>query len=166
MQRATTGPGPRSVPCFCSAILVGTGRALLSPVSQVSLQAYKKLFNQTIERTERNNDVAKRIESLIAAITLQSYIGICRGLFESHKLLYAFLMAVEILRHKQVSRGAVPGDATARHVALHALDQCTPTPAPTAGREGRWHDGPGLRSLQPPAGAGPRRFGGQGPGGR
>lgn len=30
-------------------------------------------------------------------------LAICRGLFESDKLLYAFLMAIQILRHKQVS---------------------------------------------------------------
>lgn len=47
---------------------------------QVSLQAYKKLFNQTMERTERSNDVAQRIELLIGSITLASYVVPAAGL--------------------------------------------------------------------------------------
>jgi len=76
----------------------------LDHMYQVSLQAYKKVFNQTMERTDRADDVHRRIEMLISAITLTSYVSICRGLFEKDKLLYAFLLAVEILRHKQVIR--------------------------------------------------------------
>mmetsp|Transcript_46773 Transcript_46773/g.83798 ORF Transcript_46773/g.83798 Transcript_46773/m.83798 type:complete len:4084 (-) Transcript_46773:846-13097(-) len=78
----------------------------LEHMYQVSLQAYKKVFNQTMERTDKNDDVGLRIEALIVSITMASYVVICRGLFERDKLLYAFLMAIEILKHKQVVQDA------------------------------------------------------------
>ena len=71
----------------------------LQHMYQLSLQFYKKLFNTTIERTQKSDDVEERIKLLIAAITLDSYVVICRGLFEADKLLYAFLMAVELEKY-------------------------------------------------------------------
>eukprot|EP00667_Euglena_gracilis_P000017 EG_transcript_17 len=71
----------------------------LEHMYQLSLQFYKTLFNRTLTSTPPSEDVPTRIASLIAGITRDSYEVICRGLFEKDKLLYAFLMAVELEKY-------------------------------------------------------------------
>eukprot|EP01012_Entosiphon_sulcatum_P032728 TRINITY_DN4157_c0_g3_i1.p1 TRINITY_DN4157_c0_g3~~TRINITY_DN4157_c0_g3_i1.p1 ORF type:complete len:4135 (-),score=940.22 TRINITY_DN4157_c0_g3_i1:62-12466(-) len=66
---------------------------------QYSLQSFKKLFLHALERTPPNDDLEKRIATLIAAITEIAYRAVCRGLFEKDKLLFSFLLTVSILRN-------------------------------------------------------------------
>lgn len=49
-----------------------------------------------MEKAENPPDLEDRLKSLISDQTNSFYINICRGLFEKDKLLYAFLMAVNI----------------------------------------------------------------------
>jgi dynein heavy chain len=49
---------------------------------------------------EKADDLDKRLAILIEDETRTFYFGICRGLFEVHKLLYSFLNASSILRQK------------------------------------------------------------------
>ena len=65
---------------------------------QISLDFFKKLFIQTLKRTEQSDDVDKRVSLLLPAVTLNSYNTICRGLFEKDKQLFVFLMVSHIFR--------------------------------------------------------------------
>ena len=72
--------------------------ALIDPMYQSSLTYVKKLFNDALANSEPSSDIVKRTLILIDAITETLYINICRGLFESHKLLYSFLICTSIKR--------------------------------------------------------------------
>ena len=70
--------------------------ALVDPMYQYSLQYYKSLFNQRLEKTEKKDVLAERLRLLIDDITLSMYTNVCRGLFEKDKLLYSFVVAAKI----------------------------------------------------------------------
>ena len=70
--------------------------ALVDPMYQYSLQYYKDLFNQRLQKTEKKTDLSERLALLVDDITTSLYNNICRGLFEKDKLLYAFTIAVKI----------------------------------------------------------------------
>ena len=70
--------------------------ALVDPMYQYSLQYYKALFNQRLEKTEKKSVLAERLALLIDDITLSMYTNVCRGLFEKDKLLYSFVVAAKI----------------------------------------------------------------------
>jgi len=62
-----------------------------------SLEYFLKLFNQRLEKSESSENVDKRVEILINDITLNFYEKISRGLFEKDKLLYCFLIIINIM---------------------------------------------------------------------
>lgn len=62
-----------------------------------SLEYFLKLFNQRLEKSESSQIVDKRVEILINDITLSFYEKISRGLFEKDKLLYCFLIIINIM---------------------------------------------------------------------
>jgi len=70
--------------------------ALVDPMYQYSLQYYKELFTQRLQKTEKKEKLKERLELLIIDITRSIYSNVCRGLFEKDKLLLAFMMAVNI----------------------------------------------------------------------
>ena len=73
---------------------------------QFSLSYFKKLFSSGIETADSNNDQAIRIENILDSITKLMFTDICRGLFESHKKIYSFLMCTAIRReNKTISFG-------------------------------------------------------------
>ena len=51
-------------------------------------------YNQRIQAAERSDVLNERLQILLDDITLSMYTNVCRGLFEQHKLLYAFTIAV------------------------------------------------------------------------
>ena len=75
---------------------------------QNSLSYVKKLFNEAIVQTrkintddiedplERDAIMKKNIVGLISAITKQLFEKICIGLFEAHKIIYAFIISTSI----------------------------------------------------------------------
>lgn len=63
-----------------------------------SLKFYKDLFSQRLQRAEKNDDVPERLKILIDDVSLNMFTNICRGLFEKDKMIYAFMIAVGILR--------------------------------------------------------------------
>lgn len=62
-----------------------------------SLEYFSKLFNQRLEKSEPNSALDKRVKILIQDITISFYEKISRGIFEQDKLLYAFLITINIL---------------------------------------------------------------------
>lgn len=65
-----------------------------------SLEFFTKLFNQRLSKSEKSNNVLKRVEILINDITLSFYEKICRGLFTKDQTLYSFLILINILLEK------------------------------------------------------------------
>lgn len=74
----------------------------INDMYQNSLQYVKKLFNEAIEtlkgtmNSDKEELQQKLLRDLIDVITRQLYEKICIGLFEEHKVVYAFLICVSI----------------------------------------------------------------------
>jgi dynein heavy chain len=73
--------------------------ASVDAMYQYSLPYFKTIFANTIVAAADALDLQARLRVLIDAITRAMYVMICRGLFERHKALFAFMIAVQIARH-------------------------------------------------------------------
>ena len=71
--------------------------ASIDPMYQFSLAAYINLFVKSIESSSKAAGLEQRIESINDYHTYAVYRYTCRGLFEKHKLLFAFHMNAKIL---------------------------------------------------------------------
>ncbi|XP_016058014.1 PREDICTED: dynein heavy chain 6, axonemal [Miniopterus natalensis] len=72
----------------------------IDPMYQYSLKYFKQLFNTTIETSEKADDLEQRMAILLEQTLLTAYINVSRGLFEQHKLIYSFMLCVEIMRQQ------------------------------------------------------------------
>ncbi|XP_055452394.1 dynein axonemal heavy chain 6 [Psammomys obesus] len=70
----------------------------IDPMYQYSLKYFKQLFNTTIETSEKADDLQYRLSILLQQTLLTAYTNVSRGLFEQHKLIYSFMLCVEIMR--------------------------------------------------------------------
>ncbi|KAM9330540.1 dynein axonemal heavy chain 6 [Gastrophryne carolinensis] len=73
----------------------------IDPMYQFSLKYFKQLFNITIETAEKSNDLDTRLATLLSQTLFSSYTNVSRGLFEQHKLIYSFMLCIEIMRQKE-----------------------------------------------------------------
>jgi len=69
---------------------------IIDPMYQFSLEYFKKIFSQSIEKAPFSNDVKERVAILERKITEDIYKNIKRGIFESHKTIFSFLIAIYI----------------------------------------------------------------------
>uniref|UniRef100_A0A3Q3ICB6 AAA+ ATPase domain-containing protein n=1 Tax=Monopterus albus TaxID=43700 RepID=A0A3Q3ICB6_MONAL len=76
------------------------GLSEIDPMYQFSLKYFKQLFNFTIETSEKSSVLEQRLQILVDQILLNSYINVSRGLFEQHKLIYSFMLCVEIMKQR------------------------------------------------------------------
>jgi dynein heavy chain len=85
---------------------------LIDPMYQYSLDFFAKIFRQRLDKSKKSEDLDERLEILLSDLTESFYASICRGLFEAHKLLYAYLNATAIAKRA--------GDVTAKewHIYL------------------------------------------------
>ena len=70
--------------------------SLIDFMYQYSLQYVKKVFKQAMEVAPKENVLEKRLGLLIESITKTLYTSVCRGLFEAHKQIFAFILAISI----------------------------------------------------------------------
>ena len=69
----------------------------LDTMYQFSLSFYISLYEQSIEKSEKHPDLETRIKNLNDYHTLSVYRKTCLGLFEKHKLMFSFYLAVKIM---------------------------------------------------------------------
>eukprot|EP00933_Yihiella_yeosuensis_P014688 TRINITY_DN13064_c0_g2_i1.p1 TRINITY_DN13064_c0_g2~~TRINITY_DN13064_c0_g2_i1.p1 ORF type:complete len:1259 (-),score=321.04 TRINITY_DN13064_c0_g2_i1:1184-4960(-) len=74
--------------------------ANIDPMYQYSLEYFVTLFQNRLRDSEMHEDVDERIQILIRDFTEFIYLNICRGLFEDHKMLFSFLITIQILRNQ------------------------------------------------------------------
>ncbi|XP_075463117.1 dynein axonemal heavy chain 6 isoform X2 [Ascaphus truei] len=72
----------------------------IDPMYQYSLKYFKQLFNMTIEAAEKSDDLDIRLATLLSQTLFSAYTNVSRGLFEQHKLIYSFMLCIEIMRQK------------------------------------------------------------------
>ncbi|KAK3599709.1 hypothetical protein CHS0354_037182 [Potamilus streckersoni] len=70
----------------------------VDPMYQFSLKYFKALFNTTIETSEKSDDLQKRLQICLDETTMAIYNNVARGLFEKDKLVFSFMMCVEIMK--------------------------------------------------------------------
>ena len=86
-----------SVLYFCVADMAG-----IDSMYQFSLQWFKGLYVQCIRTSQPSQEITTRLQSLNDFLTYQVYKNVCRSLFERHKMLFSFLVAVRILQQDDV----------------------------------------------------------------
>uniref|UniRef100_K7FYG4 Dynein axonemal heavy chain 6 n=1 Tax=Pelodiscus sinensis TaxID=13735 RepID=K7FYG4_PELSI len=73
----------------------------IDPMYQFSLKYFKQLFNTTIETSEKNDNLQQRLAILLSQTLYATYTNVSRGLFEQHKLIYSFMLCIEIMRQRE-----------------------------------------------------------------
>lgn len=68
---------------------------------QYSLSYFLRLFSLIIQNSEKNEDQQIRIQTLMKEITSVVYSNICRGLFNTHKLIFSFMISARILLQRK-----------------------------------------------------------------
>ncbi|CAH8612512.1 unnamed protein product [Heterobilharzia americana] len=80
---------------FCVADL-----ANIDPMYQYSLEWFVNIFLYGIINAERADFVPQRVKNINDYFTFTLYCNVCRSLFEKHKLMFAFLVAIRILQNE------------------------------------------------------------------
>ncbi|CAF4568450.1 unnamed protein product [Rotaria sp. Silwood1] len=70
--------------------------ANIDPMYQYSLVWFINLYVMSIENSEKSTDLQERIRKLNAHFTESIYRNVCRSLLERHKLLFSFILCVQL----------------------------------------------------------------------
>jgi len=72
--------------------------ARVDPMYQFSLDSYVANFKVSLDKSQKSDDLHERIKHLNEYHTYAVYRITCRGLFEAHKLLFAFQICAKIMQ--------------------------------------------------------------------
>jgi len=81
---------------FCVSALQST-----DPMYQFSLQWFQQLAGLGIDNAPSGDTQETRLINLIEYFTYSIYQSVCRGLFEKHKLLFSFSLAMKIMEGEE-----------------------------------------------------------------
>lgn len=91
----------RPVPARGSLLyFVTADLAAVDPMYQTSLAAFGRAFRHCLDAAPRADDLGSRLRALLDTTTDHVYRLVCRGLFDEHKLVYAFTIAAAIERQQ------------------------------------------------------------------
>ena len=94
-----------------SLFFVLSDLAYVDPMYQFSLDSYTVLFSHSLANAQHADDADKRNEIIKDDHTLAVYRNTCRGLFEQHKLLFSFCLAVKVqMTSDQKGPGRIAND--------------------------------------------------------
>ncbi len=112
--------------------------ARVDPMYQFSLAYFLRLFIRCIEDSKPDDNLTQRLKNLMDYLTAAVYANVCRGLFEAHKLIFSFLIAVQILRE----RGEVSTSewlTLLRGAGMSTAPEDVPNPAPSVVSGPAWN---------------------------
>lgn len=104
--------------------------ALVDPMYQYSLTFFSQLFNHCIDVSEKSDDLNTRLKIMITYITEFLYSSITRGLFEEHKMTFAFLICTAIMRATGDIRQSEWGFFLVGTAGMPPPENRPPNPAP------------------------------------
>ncbi len=79
--------------------------AMIDPMYQYSLPYFVNLFKACIKKSKEGRDLKERLENILQTSTDTIFANVSRGLFETHKLIFSFMICTQILRleRKEIS---------------------------------------------------------------
>lgn len=70
--------------------------ATINSMYQYSLNAFKNLYLYSVRKSTPNTVLQKRLKNILHTLTKNVYEYGCIGIFERHKILYSFLIAIRL----------------------------------------------------------------------
>ena len=111
--------------------------ATLNNMYELSLALYMVVFLKSLQKAEPDSTVEIRLENIIGTLTSDCYSYTCRGIFETHKLMFSLQMTLQILA----------GDGLLNRDQLDfflkgnlSLEKCKDKPPAEFMSDAGWHD--------------------------
>ncbi|KAJ5066878.1 intein-containing dynein axonemal heavy chain 10 precursor [Anaeramoeba ignava] len=75
--------------------------AELNSMYEVSMSSFLSLFESSVTQSQPANNLDSRLQNIIDELMVRAYNSMCLGLFERHKLLFSFQLALNIHGYSQ-----------------------------------------------------------------